>query len=728
MAVPGGGGRLLRSTSPSTPRGPGVLRRVWRSVSTAALSELKDADAALPVVPAAGVSTQGAKRPNVGDDGAVHPSRCVSRRLDAGSEASAGVEGQARNRVDGACNASVLADTYFEIQTDAWCGMHALNNLVGGPYVTRDDCLGAARQVVSRSAQTDPDDLEVLDNHLHKDTGFLSIDVHGAGRDVEDGRLWSLFRDITRASNCGCVRVWCGYYVVFRLQVLNILGESQMGVHVEEAAMAWEDLREVRGGCALLNWNTRHWTVLRHDVSSGRWVHQNSIIGDKARQGCRTWSPNMVLSGLLSIIRRTYGGWTLHRVTRSSSPAAFRRPIGPDQVLVEHPSGVADRTFRGDVLRLASLNVDGLNEYASSPASRMERILGQLLPLELDALLFQEVTEEMHAVVRRRLPGWRVYHKRVVDADYFNVTACRSSPGDVTRDRTTTYEYPGSEQGRHLIIVRRAGWTLVNVHAESGGDAGARARREHQLRHTSRMPDWCDGGAFVLAGDFNLRGGDDGVFTSQGWSDASVDCGGADSSGSRLDSSGVPESAGVVADSTTRRAADPDGRLASVALNAPTPHGPEWTWCRGQYRFRFDRVFLRGARGHEVRCSHFGAVRSVWGELSDHVALHAVLRRRCSSRDQPSSSSSPTQGCVAAARAPSGGSPPSNARGGQHVPHDPLGGGWCRGQGVHRGPGIQGRGGWAHFQTARPGPGALRSIRRAGRLGRYSTIWRLQVQ
>jgi len=195
-----------------------LLDEVWRSVSTAAPSKLKDADAALPVVPAAGVSTQGVKRSNVGDDGAVHPSRCVSRRLDAGSEASAGVEGQARNRVDGACNASVLADTYFEIQTDAWCGMHALNNLAGGPYVTRDDCLGAARQVVSRSAQTDPDDLEVLDNHLHKDTGFLSIDVHGAGREVEDRCLRSLFRDITRASNCGCVRVWCGYYVfsVFR--------------------------------------------------------------------------------------------------------------------------------------------------------------------------------------------------------------------------------------------------------------------------------------------------------------------------------------------------------------------------------------------------------------------------------------------------------------------------------------------------------------------------------
>ena len=91
-----------------------LLDGVWRSVSTTLLAELEDADAAPPVVPGAGVSMPGAKRPNVGDDDAVHPSRCVSRRLDAGSKAPAGVEGQARNRVDCVCNASALADTYFE--------------------------------------------------------------------------------------------------------------------------------------------------------------------------------------------------------------------------------------------------------------------------------------------------------------------------------------------------------------------------------------------------------------------------------------------------------------------------------------------------------------------------------------------------------------------------------------------------------------------------------------
>ena len=37
---------------------------------------------------------------------------------------------------------------YFEHQEEAWCGMHALNNLLGGPYVTKSDCRAAADIVV----------------------------------------------------------------------------------------------------------------------------------------------------------------------------------------------------------------------------------------------------------------------------------------------------------------------------------------------------------------------------------------------------------------------------------------------------------------------------------------------------------------------------------------------------------------------------------------------------
>eukprot|EP00973_Karenia_brevis_P044216 6125916-Karenia_brevis.AAC.1 len=29
---------------------------------------------------------------------------------------------------------------YLDIQQGAWCGMHALNNLMGGPYIDKDSC------------------------------------------------------------------------------------------------------------------------------------------------------------------------------------------------------------------------------------------------------------------------------------------------------------------------------------------------------------------------------------------------------------------------------------------------------------------------------------------------------------------------------------------------------------------------------------------------------------
>ena len=35
---------------------------------------------------------------------------------------------------------------YFEEQEGAWCGMHALNNYMGGPYVTQDACMRAAER------------------------------------------------------------------------------------------------------------------------------------------------------------------------------------------------------------------------------------------------------------------------------------------------------------------------------------------------------------------------------------------------------------------------------------------------------------------------------------------------------------------------------------------------------------------------------------------------------
>ena len=41
---------------------------------------------------------------------------------------------------------AAATEPYFEAQEGVWCGLHALNNYLGGPYARRADCgLAAAR-------------------------------------------------------------------------------------------------------------------------------------------------------------------------------------------------------------------------------------------------------------------------------------------------------------------------------------------------------------------------------------------------------------------------------------------------------------------------------------------------------------------------------------------------------------------------------------------------------
>ncbi len=66
----------------------------------------------------------------------------------------------ARGATEDASSAPVDGD-YFETQDDAWCGMHALNNYMGGPYVTKDACRRAVisvRQALSEMGLGDAED------------------------------------------------------------------------------------------------------------------------------------------------------------------------------------------------------------------------------------------------------------------------------------------------------------------------------------------------------------------------------------------------------------------------------------------------------------------------------------------------------------------------------------------------------------------------------------------
>ena len=56
-----------------------------------------------------------------------------------------------------------------------------------------------------------------------------------------------------------------------------------------------------------------------------------------------------------------------------------------------------------------------------------------------------------------------------------------------------------------------------------------------------------------------------------------------------------------------------------------------WTWRRGSHSARYDRVYVHEGASDSVECVSMRALRQVWPALTDHVALHLVLRRRGSS-------------------------------------------------------------------------------------------------
>ena len=138
----------------------------------------------------------------------------------------------------------------------------------------------------------------------------------------------------------------------------------------------------------------------------------------------------------------------------------------------------------GPIVPKVTANVDGLGEYQRSPAERMGDILTQLLAVSPDVVLLQEVTAEMYAVVQHRMVGWAVYRRREVTEDYFIVSAVRLA-SESAQDKTTSYAFGPSDNGRHYVTVRRRGWSIVNVHAESGARAQERDHRAAQFLHLS---------------------------------------------------------------------------------------------------------------------------------------------------------------------------------------------------------------------------------------------------
>ena len=139
-----------------------------------------------------------------------------------------------------------------------------------------------------------------------------------------------------------------------------------------------------------------------------------------------------------------------------------------------------------------------------------------------------------------------------------------------------------------MVITQCGGWEIQNTHVESGANADARDAREAQIRQLSarhRNVSVSEDAVCVLAGDFNLRGGEEGPLQSAGWRDAWQ----------------WPE----------------------------LVPGEDWAWSGYGRRLRFDRVFVRDAQdGTKVERRSFARLSGFCPAHTDHVALHAVLVRR----------------------------------------------------------------------------------------------------
>ena len=178
---------------------------------------------------------------------------------------------------------------FYQLQDRGWCGMHALNNYLGGDYVTHDTCRRACSQVVAALSQPAGGRIEDSSQHLDQESGWLSIDV------------------------------------------INIIGQSRFDFHVEGFHTDLDLWAKLDEGAALVNWNNKHWTVLLSRSSQGPWIHINSVFhGSTSTESLygRVETHEMSeISAILDDIRKLYGGVSVHRIVKTS------KPLPPEDVL-----------------------------------------------------------------------------------------------------------------------------------------------------------------------------------------------------------------------------------------------------------------------------------------------------------------------------------------------------------------------------------------------------------
>ena len=169
--------------------------------------------------------------------------------------------------------------------------------------------------------------------------------------------------------------------------------------------------------------------------------------------------------------------------------------------------------------------------------------------------------------------------KRQHSEEYFNVTAVRLATG--LAGKCTSFAFPTSHNGRHSLTVRSGDWVITNTHAESGKSSTERDARTQQLRHLSRGHEYDTDKIHILLGDLNARPGEDQCLLAEGWRD----------------------------------------------VWTASPASDDWTWRVGVNQARYDRVYVHNSIDARVRCTVIERLPGVWGRMTDHVALHTVVRR-----------------------------------------------------------------------------------------------------
>ena len=115
------------------------------------------------------------------------------------------------------------------------------------------------------------------------------------------------------------------------------------------------------------------------------------------------------------------------------------------------------------------------------------------------------------------MQGWTLHKRNETESVSYVVIASKLSKQTGERAKSKLLE---SKQYRHSLSLTRQGLHFITVHAESGGDADSRDYRASQLQYLARAYESAGGGACVLAGDFNLRPGEDQVLVNEGWRDS----------------------------------------------------------------------------------------------------------------------------------------------------------------------------------------------------------------